>query len=128
MLKKSRLIVSLSLLVQSFTLFILFLILCVKKRSIAAAFLGVSAMEGAAGLYLFKQAADELEDNDFNPGDYLVDDFDGFDDFDDTDDDDGDHVSEADIRSELSREEDEGAAPREIPLEEEVSEDEFKNH
>ena len=62
MLKKSRLSVSIALLVQSFTLFILFLILCVKKKSIAAAFLAVSAMEGVAGGYLLREAKEELEE------------------------------------------------------------------
>ena len=44
-----------------------------KKKSIAAAFLAVSAMEGAAGAYLFHQVKEELEENDFDPSDYYVD-------------------------------------------------------
>ena len=47
-LKNSRPYVALALLIQSFTFFIMFIILCVKKKSIAAAFLAVAAMEGAA--------------------------------------------------------------------------------
>ena len=47
MLKKSKLMVSIAMLVQSFTLFVLFLILCVKKKSIAAACLAVSSQKEA---------------------------------------------------------------------------------
>ena len=123
MVKNSRLAVSISLLIQAFTLFVLFLILCAKKKSIAAAFLGVAAMEGAAGAYLFLQAKEELEENDFDPSDYL------------------DEVLDIDEEEELElndemltadlyhRSDDEGVAPQnnEIPLEEEVDEEEFKN-
>ena len=59
MLKRSKLMLSVSLLVQSFTLFILFLLLCVKKKSIAAAFLAVSAAEGATGAYLLYQCKED---------------------------------------------------------------------
>lgn len=120
MLKKSRLIVSLSLLVQSFTLFVLFLFLCVKKKSIAAAFLAVSAMEGAAGAYLFGQIKEELEENDFDPSDYLDEDL-----FDDEL-----EIDEEMLRHEFSHR-DEGEAPEErtaIELDEHADEEEFKNH
>ncbi len=124
LLKKSRLAVSISLMVQAFTLFVLFLILCVKKKSIAAAFLGVATMEGAAGAYLFFQAKGDLEENDFDPSDYLDEtlDFEEDDSFD---------ISDEMLTADLyHRADDEGEAPeiREIPLEEEVDEEEFKNH
>lgn len=121
MFKKSRLVLSVSLLVQSFTLFILFLILCVKKKSIAAAFLAVSVMEGAAGTYLLHQAREELVDDDFDPSDYLDEDF-----FDSAELD----LDEEMLSSDLAHGTDDHAtAPdrAEIPLDENVSEDEFKN-
>ncbi len=122
MLKKSKLVLSVALLVQSFTLFVLFLILCAKKKSIAAAFLGVAAMEGAAGAYLFKQVKSELEENDFDPSDYLDEDL--FEDF-ELD------LDEEMLKSDLAHGTDDAAtAPEraEIPLDENVSEDEFTNH
>ena len=120
MLKKSKLMLAVSLLVQSFTLFVLFLILCVKKRSIAAAFLGVAAMEGAAGADLFHQVKEELEEDDFDPSDYLDEDF-----FDDAELD----IDEEMLKSDLDSDAEETAAARtEIPLDENVSEDEFKNN
>ncbi len=122
MLKKSKLVLSVSLLVQSFTLFVLFLILCAKKKSIAAAFLGVAAMEGAAGTYLFKQVKSELEENDFDPSDYLDEDL-----FEDMELD----LDEEMLKSDLAHGTDDAAkAPEraEIPLDENVSEDEFTNH
>ncbi len=119
MLKKSKLMLSVALLVQSFTLLVLFLILCFKKKSIAAAFLGVSAMEGAMGVYLFRQAVDELEENDFDPDDYLATDFDvGLD------------LDGEMIASDLAHGTDDAATAAqraEIQLDENVSEDEFKN-
>ena len=124
MLKKSKLMLAVSLLVQSFTLFVLFLILCVKKRSIAAAFLGVAAMEGAAGAYLFHQVKEELEEDDFDPSDYLDEDLFPEDDEDFSLDDDM-------LKSDLShgREEHHTTPKRpEIRLDDTVTEDEFKNH
>ena len=122
MLKRSKLVLAVSLLVQSFTLFVLFLFLCVKKKSIAAAFLAVSAMEGAAGAYLFRQVKEELEENDFDPSDYLDEDF-----FEDTELD----IDEEMLSSDLAHgTDDHGTAPErcEIPLDDTGSEDEFKNH
>ncbi len=58
-LKETRLYVALAMLVQSFTFFIMFIILCVKKKSIAAAFLAVSAMEGGTAAYLLYQLKEE---------------------------------------------------------------------
>lgn len=124
MLKKSRLSVSIALLVQSFTLFVLFLILCVKKKSIAAAFLAVSTMEGVAGAYLLHEVKDELEENDFDPSDYLDEDLFPEDDEEFSLDDDM-------LKSDLShgREEHHTTPKRpEIRLDDTVTEDEFKNH
>ena len=122
MLKRSRLGISIALLVQSFTLFILFIILCVKKKSIAAAFLAVSAMEGAAGIYLLREAAEELEENDFDPSDYLDEDLFPEEEF---------GLDDGMLTSDLAhgREEQHTAPKRpEIRLDETVTEDEFKNH
>lgn len=60
MLKKSRLVVAVSLLVQSFTFFALFCILWAKKKSLAGAFLAVAAMGGATGAYLIVQMKKEI--------------------------------------------------------------------
>ncbi len=122
MFKKSKLMLSVALLVQSFTLFVLFLILCVRKKSIAAAFLGVAAMEGATGAYLFHQAKEELEENDFDPSDYLDEDL-----FDEVELDLDDEMLSSDLAHGT---EDEGVAPERtaIPLDENANEDDFKNH
>ena len=48
MLKKLKLPVAVALFVQSVTFFVLFLVLWAKKRSLAGAFLAVSAMGGLA--------------------------------------------------------------------------------
>lgn len=120
MLKRSKLVLAVSLLVQSFTLFVLFLFLCVKKKSIAAAFLAVSAMEGAAGAYLFRQVKEELEENDFDPSCYLDEDL---------------VAEELDLDEAVlhhhvtHRDEEEATAERaEIALDETAEEEEFKNH
>ena len=55
MQKKIRLYVGIALVIQAFSFFVMFIILCVKKKSIAAAFLAVAAMEGAVGGYLIYQ-------------------------------------------------------------------------
>ncbi len=60
MLKKSRLVVAVSLLVQSFTFFALFCMLWAKKKSLAGAFLAVAAMGGATGAYLIVQMKKEI--------------------------------------------------------------------
>ncbi len=123
MLKKSKLIVAIALLVQSFTLFVLFLILCVKKKSIAAAFLGVAAMEGATGGYLFQQVKAELEENDFDPGDYLDEDFP---DLESEEIELDDSMLKADL-AHGTEDDKEAPAEVEILLDEDVSEEEFKN-
>ena len=59
MFKKSRLYIAIALLVQSIAFFVMFLILCAKKKSISAAFLAVAAMGGALGGYLlYKEKLD----------------------------------------------------------------------
>ncbi len=123
MLKKSKLMVSIAMLVQSFTLFVLFLILCVKKKSIAAACLAVSAMEGATGAYLFFQAKEELEKNDFDPSDYLDDDLYSEEEEEPLD------LNESSLNAELYRDADEPEEPvkKEIPLDDNASEEEFRN-
>lgn len=77
MIKKTRLYVGISLVVQAFSCLIMFLILCTKKKSIAAAFLAVAAMNGVAGAYLLYQHKSELEEDNFDPSRYfdLDDDF-----------------------------------------------------
>lgn len=122
MLKKSKLMVSMALLVQSFTLFVLFLILCVKKKSIAAAFLAVSTMEGVAGAFLLHEAKEELEENDFDPSNYLDEDLFPEEELD---------LDDEMLKSDLAHgREDHHKAPErpEIRLDDTVTEDEFKNH
>lgn len=60
MLKKSKLVVAVTLLVQSITFFALFCILWAKKKSLAGAFLAVSALGGAGGAYLVMQMKKEI--------------------------------------------------------------------
>ncbi len=60
-LKETRLFIALALLVQSISFFIMFIILCVKKKSIAAAFLAVSAMGGSTAGYLLWQLKEETD-------------------------------------------------------------------
>ena len=121
MLKRSRLMVSVALLVQAFTLFVLFIFFCFKKKSIAAAFLAVSTMEGAAGAYLLGQVTEELEENDFDPSDYLDEDLFEDDDF---------ELDEEMLRHEFLHRDDDGAPAErsEIKLDEHANEEEFKNH
>ena len=60
MLKKSKLVVAVALIVQSLTFFILFCILWGKKKSLAGAVLAVSAMGGVTGAYLIVQMKKEI--------------------------------------------------------------------
>jgi hypothetical protein len=60
MLKKSRFVVAVTLLVQSLTFFVLFCVLWGKKKSLAGAFLSVAAMGGATGAYLIMQMKKEI--------------------------------------------------------------------
>lgn len=59
MLRETRLHVAVALMVQAVSFVFMFLILCAKKRSIAAAFLAVAAMNGVAGGYLLRQIYEE---------------------------------------------------------------------
>ena len=63
MLKKSKLVVAVSLLVQSITFFALFCILWAKKKSLAGAFLAVATMGGATGTYLVLQMKKEIAES-----------------------------------------------------------------
>ena len=62
MLKKSKLTLAASLIVQSITFFVLFCALWCKKKSLAAAFLAVSAVSGATGAVLIAQLKREIAD------------------------------------------------------------------
>ena len=62
MFKKSKLTFAASLLLQSFSFFVLFCSLWAKKKSLAAAFLAVSAISGATGAVLIAQLKREIAD------------------------------------------------------------------
>ena len=109
-LKETRLYIALALAVQSVSFFIMFIILCAKKKSIAAAFLAVSAMGGSTAGYLLWQLKAE-NDAEFDAAAALEDD--EFLDFD----------AER-IAADLAADEGEGDDDS-IPCEENVSEDEF---
>ena len=113
-LKETRLFVAMALMVQSISFFIMFIILCAKKKSIAAAFLAVSAMGGATSGYLLYQLKEETE-AEFDAAKEALEN-DEFLEFD-----------EARIAADLAHgsvDEDDGH--QEIPCEECVSEEEFK--
>ena len=81
MIKKTRLYVGIALIVQAISSLIMFLILCTKKKSVAAAFLAVAAMEGACGAYLlYQEKADLKAEEEFDPSVYFGDDDFDFDD------------------------------------------------
>lgn len=110
-IRESRPIIALSLAVQSFAFFIMFIILCVKKKSIAAAFLAVSAMEGATAGYLLWQLSEETSAGLDAIGENLSD----------------DSELDFDVTAIGNREDDEDpAVTTAVPLEEEVSEQEFQ--
>lgn len=113
MIKKTRLYVGISLVVQAFSFLFMFLILCTKKKSIAAAFLAVAAMNGVAGAYLLYQHKSELEaeEENFDPSLYFGDeDFD----FDDS-------MINADIYGS-----DDGAVDSDVPTDDEATEADFQ--
>jgi len=60
MMKKTKLIAGVALLVQAVTFFILFCVLWAKKKSVAGAFLAVSALGGATGAFLLYQVKKEI--------------------------------------------------------------------
>lgn len=112
-LKETRLFVALALLVQSIAFFIMFLILCAKKKSVAAAFLAVSAMEGVGGAYLLSQVREDAlaEAEDFELEDLDID----------------EAAIAANLAHGVDGAEDETCdAPHEILCEEHVSEEEFQ--
>ena len=59
-MKKSKLSLAIALMVQSVTFLALFCILCVKKKSLAAAFLVVSAACGVTGTVLLSRMKKEI--------------------------------------------------------------------
>jgi hypothetical protein len=63
LLKKSRLTLAVVLLAQAVTLFFLFILQVGKRRSLAEAFLAVSAFEATAGGYLFWQLCEEQKES-----------------------------------------------------------------
>ena len=103
-LKQTRLYVAIALSVQAFTFFVLFLILCAKKKSISAAFLAVSAMEGGAAAYLFYQLKEERDAIDAAQA----------------------ALCEAELGEDCQGEGEYAPACRHIPREENVSEEEFQ--
>ncbi len=115
-LKETRLYIALALLIQSFTFFIMFIILCVKKKSIAAAFLAVSAAEGATGAYLLYQCKEDAA-LEFDAERMLEEDA-GLD-IDEA-------MLSADLASGLDEEDYVPMHKRPIPREEQVSEEEFQ--
>ncbi len=60
MLKKSKLILALSLIAQSFSFLLMFFMLWRKKKSLANAFLAVAAMGGATGAVLLAKMKKEI--------------------------------------------------------------------
>ena len=106
-LKETRLYIALALAVQSFAFFIMFIILCAKKKSIAGAFLAVSAMEGGTAAYLLAGMREEVGDEYDAVQDALETEEDGFD------------FADIDLD-----EEDDKERPA-VPCEETVSEEEF---
>ena len=74
MIKRTRLYVGISLVVQAFSFLIMFLILCTKKKSIAAAFLAVAAMEAACGAYLLYQEKGSEKQSGFSGEELFADD------------------------------------------------------
>ena len=116
MLKKSRFFVAIALLVQSFTSFIMFIILCAKKKSISAAFLAVSAMGAAAGAYLLYQEKQDW-DAEMNFEDY----------FEDSDVELDDSILDSDLRHGKDDDEMYEEVVVTIPKEDNVSEEEFRD-
>ena len=110
-IRQTRFYAAIALLIQSFTFFILFLILCAKKKSISAAFLAVSAMEGGAAAYLLYQLKEEADAIDAAQAALCE-----------------AELDEAAIAADLAYGADEAEAPvrRQIPREEHVSEEEFQ--
>lgn len=58
-MKRTRLFVSIALFVQAITLFFLFILQATRRRSLAQAFLAVSAFAATGGAYLLWQEREE---------------------------------------------------------------------
>ena len=110
-IRQTRLYAAVALTVQSFAFFILFLILCAKKKSISAAFLAVSAMGGGAAAYLFYQLKEENDAIDTAQASLC-----------------DAELDEAAVAADLAFGSEDEIAParRQIPREENVSEEEFQ--
>ncbi|NLK40207.1 MAG: hypothetical protein GX303_08235 [Clostridiales bacterium] len=117
MLKKMRLYVAVSLMVQSVTLALLFLILWARKKSISRAILALSAAQGAASLFLFWLHLRDPETEIYDNRDL---DYDFFDD-------DDFEIDESILSASLRRdEEDKSSVITEIPRDEDASEADFQ--
>ncbi len=116
MLRKSRFFVGISLMVQALSCLIMFIILCVKKKSLSVAFLALATMEAAAGAYLLYQEKQEW-DQDMAFENYLSDDYDEFD----------ESIIESDLRHGKDDDEMYEEAEITIPKEDSVSEEEFND-
>lgn len=63
MFKKTRFYVGLTLLVQSFTFFAMFIMLFTKKRSVTGALLAIASAGGIIGTYLiYRQLSDSMSE------------------------------------------------------------------
>lgn len=116
MFKKSRFFVGISLMVQALSCLVLFIILCVKKKSISVAFLALATMEAAAGTYLLYEEKQEW-DEEMAFDNYLVDEFPDFD----------ESIIESDLRHGKDDDEMYEEAEITIPKEDSVSEEEFND-
>lgn len=109
MIQENRLYIALALLAQSIAFFFVFLFLCFKKKSIAAAFLAVSAAEGGAAAYLLYQCKDDVSEEYDAVREAL------------------EAEEEFDLADISCEDEEEPVVPKKaVPCEEHVSEDEFQ--
>jgi len=117
MLKKTRLYVAVSLMVQAVTLVLLFLVLWARKKSVSRALLAIAAAEGAASLFLFWLHLRDPETE------LYADTADNYDFFDDNEFD----FDESFLTSELRKDEEEqSSAVNDIPRDEDASEADFQ--
>ncbi len=110
----ARFYIALALLVQSFAFLVTFIVLCVRKKSIAGAFLAVSAAEGGVAAMLLAQMRRETCEEFEAVKEALASE--------------EDDIDEDQIAADLAcGVEEESEAPKkvEIPCEEQVSEEEF---
>ena len=110
-MKKTRLYVGITLIVQAISFVFMFILLCAKKKSISAAFLAVSAMGGGAAAYLFYQLKEENDAIDAAQASLC-----------------DAELDEAAVAADLAFGSEDEIAParRQIPREENVSEEEFQ--